>query len=102
MDRISKVALISHTSTHDDIGQEIQQETRNTVYCTVLSITRTEWAAAHQRSLSPAVCLKVFSLDYQRETAAEFEGKRYDIYRTFGIGDYIELYLGERVGEING
>lgn len=102
MDKVGTVTLVAQNITHDDIGQEVMSDTKRTVYCTILSITRTEWATAHQQSLSPAVCLKVFFRDYQRETAAEFEGKRYSIYRTFGIGDYIELYLGERVGEISG
>ena len=102
MDRVSTISLVSHTNTKDDIGQEIQTESIKTVYCTVLSVTRTEWTAAQQQSLSPAYCLKVFFADYNGETVAEFEGKRYEIYRTYGKSDYIELYLGVRVGELRG
>jgi hypothetical protein len=40
----------------------------------------------------------VFFADYCGETVAELDGKRYEIYRTFGCGDYIELYLGTKVG----
>lgn len=102
MDKVGTVTLVAQKSTHDDIGQEVMSDTKRTVYCTILSITRAEWATAHQRSFSPAVCLKVFFCDYQRETIAEFEGKRYSIYRTFGIGDYIELYLGTKAGDLDG
>lgn len=102
MDRISTVTLIGQTPSRDDIGQEIMTDNRRTVYCTVLSVSRTEWSAARQRSLDPVTALKVFSYDYHGETVAEFEGSRCEIYRTYEPGDYIELYLGKRVGEISG
>lgn len=101
MDRVSFVALISQTHTHDAIGQDIVQETVNSCICTVLSVTRGEFTAAHQRSLSPAAVVKVFYADYSGEQTAEFEGRRYEIYRTYPAGDYVELYLGEKVGELH-
>lgn len=102
MDKVSTVTLVGQTKTSDDIGQQIGSDTTQTVYCTVLSVTRTEWTAAHQRSVSPAYCLKVFFKDYNGEEIAEFEGKRYEIYRTYAKYDYIELYLGVKVGELSG
>lgn len=100
MKRVTTVNLISQTETLDDIRQPVMQETSSTIYATMLEITRTEWAAAQQQSLSPSFRLLVFFRDYNGENIAELNGKRYLIYRTFGAGDYIELYLGQRVGEI--
>ena len=102
MDRVSTVNLIGQSHARDAIGQDTVQETVSSRICTVLSVSRTEWAAAQQASLSPAAVLHVFFADYNGEKIAEFEGKRYEIYRTYNAGDYTELYLGERVGELNG
>lgn len=101
MDRVSTVGLISQTHSRDAIGQDTVQETVNSRICTVLSVSRTEWAAAQQKSLSPAGVLRVFFADYNGEKTADFEGRRYEIYRTYNAGDYTELYLGERVGELH-
>lgn len=101
MDRVSTVDLISQTHSHDAIGQDTVQETMHSCICTVLSVSRTEWAAAQQKSLFPSSVLCVFFADYDGQKIAEFEGKRFEIYRTYNAGDYTELYLGERVGELH-
>lgn len=102
MKRVTTLSLIQQTETLDAIRQPVMQETSSTVYGTILNITRTEWTAAQQQSLSPAARVLVFFGDYHGEKIAEFNGKRFVIYRTYGSGDYIELYLGERIGELNG
>ena len=102
MKRVDKITLISTQYTTDEIGQKVKTEFGNSVICTVTSITRSEWVTAQQKSLSPAYVCKVFYKDYEGETIAEFQGKRYEIYRTFQPGDYVELYLAERVGELHG
>ena len=101
MKRVSTLSLISQTETLDSIRQPVMTDTSRTVYCTQLEVTRSEWIAAQQQSLSPSFRLKVFFGDYNGEHIAEYNGKRYEIYRTYGAEDYIELYLGERIGEIN-
>ena len=101
MTQVDKITLISKAYAKDDIGQQVEQETGNTVICTVSSISRSEWITAQQKSLSPAYVCKVFFRDYDAETVAGFRGKRYDIYRTYQSGDYVELYLAERIGELN-
>lgn len=102
MTRVEKITLITETLTLDDIGQQIRQETGNSVICTVESVSRSEWTAAQQSSLSPAYVVKVFFRDYSGEKVAELYGRRFKIYRTYQAGDKVELYLAERVGEING
>lgn len=101
MKRVDKVTLITQTVSQDDIGQPTVVETTASVICTVKEITRAEWVAAQQKSLSPAACLRVFFRDFSGQKLAEFNGKRYEVYRTYQSGDYVELYLAERVGEIN-
>lgn len=102
MKRVSTLDLIAQTETLDAIGQPVMSETRRTVYGTLQTVTRSEWAAAQQQALAPSFCIKVFFADYNGEKIAEYSGGRYVIYRTYGAEDYIELYLGTRVGEISG
>lgn len=98
MDKIDVLSLISTVETRDAINQAAFSETVRTVYCTVMSVTRAEWVAASQKSLAPSATVKVFHADYAGEKIAELGGNRYEIYRVFAAGDYIELYLGTRVG----
>ena len=100
MKRILTLDLIAQTPDLDSIRQQVMAETRRTVYAKVLDIHAAEWDTAQQKSLSPAYHLSVFFADFRGESVAEVAGKRYEVYRTHGSGDYIELYLGERVGEI--
>lgn len=100
MDKVATVVLIAQEQQLDSIRQPVTTETRRTVYGTLKSVTRAEWAAAQQSSLSPSAVVKVFFADYCGEKLAELNGRRYQIYRVFGTGDYIELYLGEKVGEL--
>lgn len=98
MDKVEVLTLVSTTEAADEIGQQIPTETTRTVYCKIESITRAEWVAARQQELAPEAVCKVFFMDYSGERIAELKGKRYDIYRVFEDGDYIELYLGQKVG----
>ena len=100
MDRVQKITLISEIPSKDDIGQEIMQETGSEVICTVKSVTRQEWITAQQKALSAAYVVTVFFADYEGEKIAELCGERYEIYRTYNSGDYVELYLAEKVGEL--
>lgn len=102
MQRVDTIKLIAETMSLDEIGQPVSDESESTCICTVSSVTRAEWAAASQRALSPAAVVKVFFRDYHGEKLAEFGGERFDVYRTYQSGDYVELYLGTRIGEING
>jgi len=102
MQRIDKIRLIAQTQALDSIGQPVMTETASECICTVLSVSRAEWAAAYQRGLSPDASVKVFFRDYKGEKLAELGGVRYDIYRTYQTGDYVELHLGTKVGEIVG
>ena len=105
MDRVEVLTLISTVETRDAINQPVQTETSRSVLCTVKAVTRAEWVAVSQRqraiaqsALVPSKVVKVFFADYAGEDLAELQGKRYEIYRTYEAGDYIELHLGTRVG----
>jgi hypothetical protein len=90
--------LISTQITEDDIGNQIEQEVRKEVFCTVESISQTEFFQAAQNGLKAQLKVIMSEFDYSGETVVEYQ-KRYSVYRTFLRNDErIELYLTEKAG----
>ena len=72
--------------------------TQNEVYVSVWDITQNEFNVASQSGIRARLMLKTSLYDYNNEEICEYDGNTYKIYRTYKSGDYIELYLAERVG----
>ena len=92
------LTLISQTYTLDDYGNNVANETEFVVFCEVESITQSEFYAAANTELNPEYRFRVFFGDYDGQSVVEYDGKRYEIYRTFRSGDYMELYAERKVG----
>ncbi len=91
--------LLSRTGTQTADGRCLPQETARQVFCSVESVSRAEWAAAGQLGLAPQWRVTLFAPDYNGEDAAELDGVRYGVYRTYHAkDDRLELYLERRVG----
>lgn len=101
MNRYGEITLCKKAFLQDCIGQAIDEtlETR-TIQCKVDSIGRGEWVTAQQGGYEAEIMVKVFSASYQGESLAQYNGKTFEIYRTFQDGDMTELYLGTRIGDI--
>ena len=101
MNEFGEITLCRKGAKADCIGQAIDTalETR-TIQCEVDSIGRGEWATAQQGGYEAEIMVKVFSASYNGESLAQYNGKTYEIYRTFQSGDETELYLGTRIGDI--
>lgn len=85
--------LISITTTKDEIGQFIEEETPYLVFCSKLSITRAEFNAAGQLGHKPEMMLIVDADTYQNERYLRYENKQYIIYKTFQrVDGLMELY----------
>lgn len=95
------ITLISVTKTQDAYGVWRMTETSKEVFCSVQSVTRTEFFDAGRNGLNPAFVFTIFGDDYDGEETIEYAGKRYGVYRTFRSGDDMELYA-ERKGGTNG
>ena len=96
----SLIYLISQAYSQDDIGQVIASEIKNEVWASLQSITRAEWADAGQNGLQPQFVAVTPIVNYNGESIAEINGKRYGIHRTYFSpdSDSIELYLERKVG----
>lgn len=99
MDRSNIITLVKTEYEQDDIGQQVPKETKRDIYCTLKSIGQEEWYKAGNRGLKPEIKAIIFSPEYQNETIAEIDGKRYGIYRTYiGENENLELYLERKAG----
>lgn len=91
--------LISATNTQSELGDPIPNETRITVLCDVLSVTRSEYYAAASHNLRPEIVFSVNMYDYEKQSLVEFEGIKYNVIRTYksneskGIGDFETIEL---------
>lgn len=95
-----EITLISADYSKDELKQQRSTDRRRTVWCTIKSITRTEWRDAAIQGLKPELMAVTPSVNYSGELKAEYRGTRYSIYRTFlnQDNDEIELYLSREVG----
>lgn len=97
------VILVSEETAKDTTGQRYRKEVQTEkILCEWDSVTRTEWSTAYQAGYEAEYKVKVFHLDYAGQKTAIFHGARYAVYRTFRKGERMELYLGTRIGEIDG
>lgn len=97
-----RVTLVSRKQSLDDIGNPKYKETRTKVWADVLSPSRAEAAAAGVRELKPAYLVKVHSCDYAGQTLVEVHGRRLTVYRTYAVGEVMELYVHDTRGESDG
>ncbi len=101
MDKYGEITLIGKTYEKDEIGQFVPaSEAERTIECKIDSVGRSEWLTAHQGGYEAQFVMDVFSASYNGESLAQYNGKTYEIYRTFQNGDETELYLGTRIGDI--
>lgn len=103
MDRSDVVILVSETPSMDAMGQIVTTTERKECFCSVRSVSSSEWYAGGQAGFNPEWQLRMIEGDYSGEKECEFLGKKYAIYRTYRAqNDLIELYLTSKVGVTHG
>lgn len=76
----------------DDSGKPVVIETSREVFCGVRSIGQKEFYQAHASDFRPEIKFILADyLDYEGETLAEHDGRRYRILRTYRTGYTLEL-----------
>lgn len=78
------------------------EETPRMVYCTVQSVSQTEFYRALDHTLNPTIVFKLQdAIEYQGEKIVLWTPpnsdtqKRYGVVRTYGAGDGFEIYCEE-------
>lgn len=99
MDRSRVIKLIKQTYQTDSIGQRVPVETAKEVFCSIASVSGSEWFEAGRNGIKPEIKVSMFCHDYQGEKIAELDGTRYAVYRTYQAKhEIIELYLEKKAG----
>ena len=96
----SSIFLIKKTYKEDALGQRItDKEIRTEIFVRIDSVGRTEFYKAGQSGLSPEYVFITPVINYSGEREIEYDGTRYDIYRTYSPSDSdeIELYVHKKV-----
>lgn len=101
MNKYGEIILCRKSALQDCIGQAIDTSVEERkIQCVVDSVGRSEWITAAQGGYQAEIMVKVFSASYNGESLASYNGKTYEVYRTYQSGDMTELYLGTRIGDI--
>lgn len=100
--RTGTISLIDETMSLDAIGQQISTDTLTALPCTEYEVTENERSDAYQIGLRLAYRLRIFRDEYSGQRRAEYVGQRYRIGSVRYVGDCVDLYLGERIGDLSG
>ena len=102
MDRSDVINLYADSVTYDGYGVALKNRTAKQVFCSVDSVTRSEFFDAGRSGLKPEYRFTMFFGDYDGETVVGYKGRLYSVYRTYHAKtDVIELYV-ERQGGTDG
>ncbi len=77
------VYLISITTAENDIGDLIETKSKRLAFAKKKSIRQTEFYQAQATGLRPELTFVVWTREYAEEGKLEYNGKEYNIIRTF-------------------
>ena len=94
MIREGVITLIAESEKAHGVHEK-STETGHEVFCQIKSVSRSEFYSAMNVGVKPELVLKLYVREeYEDERLANFEGKRYEIIRTYETDDGgIELIL---------
>lgn len=94
-----QIALITIEYTQNDLGEFEETRTEAFFFAQVDSVTMNEFYQAGLQGFKPEYKFAVWQAEYSGEELLEYNGKVYDIYRTYKRDDgRIELYANEKKG----
>lgn len=101
MDRSDIITLVAYTSQQNDYGVWEKTKSERDVFCSVDSVTRSEFFEGGRNGFNPEYRITMFYADYNGEDEVIYNGQAYGVYRTYHAKtDELELYV-ERKGGVN-
>lgn len=99
MDRSKVIYLNSVTRTQDELKVWHDTVIPRMVYADVSSVSQSEWFEGGRNGLNPDLRFRMFAPDYQGEKTLIYNGKEYEVYRTYiDRNETIDLYTERRKG----
>lgn len=82
-------------------GVTSESDIKNEIYAELKSTGRDEQFSANKEGYRKTMKFTIWATEYDDEPELEFNNKRLTIYRTYQPkGDKLELYAGERIGNV--
>lgn len=92
-----EIQLIELVEGVDESGFDIREERlKDPILANKLSVHSSEYWQAKQSGIELSYVFEIHSFEYEGEEKLLFEGKTYDIERTYEKGDFIELVCKRR------
>ena len=94
-----ELVLVRIEAGENDLGDPITIRTEKPILCDVSSVGRNEHYQAAAHGLKPELVFVISKWDYDGEKEVEFEGKKYNVLRTYepkkskGLGDFETMEL---------
>lgn len=86
------IKLITVTTTENELGDTIEVSTERQVFADKQSVRQSEFYQAAATGLRPELMFVVRTIEYNGETRLKYNGKIYDIIRTYDKdGELTEL-----------
>lgn len=83
------IDLTAITSSTDNVGDQVEVETKTTVYCNKKSVRQSEFYQAMAIGLKPEFMFQVRIMDYSGQEWLYYDNKKYQIIRTYTKNDEI-------------
>lgn len=94
------IKLIKEIEGKSPEGFNRKERTSREIFAEVLSTGAAEFFRAGKMGLKPEYKISVYAPEYEGEQLIEYDGKVYEIYRTYqNSADKIELYVKKRLGK---
>lgn len=91
--------LITQEVVQDEVGNQSYEDEKFEVFCEVEDVHSSQFYEAGRIGMHPDFVFVIFAGDYEGERLCEYNGQRYEIYRTYHREiDYLELYVQATVG----
>ena len=91
------IVLLKKKIVQDEELNEIVEYEEREVFCCKKSVTRNEFYNAANINLRPSMVFVMNEFEYENEDRLKYNGKIYSIIRNFMKGDYLELYVGDKI-----
>ena len=77
---------------------QVKNKMKRSVFAKIKNVGQKEFFEASLNKMKVSKKLQMYSFEYENETMALDDNKLYSIYRTYTVGDMIELYLEDKGG----